>query len=226
MNENVVYYGLAASPSEKVSLSGEISVPYHNHSYGEGVVTTNPTCQATGIMTYTCTDCDATKTETVPLIDHNYQKGVCTMCGAECETIFNDETLEADDESHILYGITEKVTIQELEETTNYDIRVLNAAKKEITDENALIGTGTTVQIMDDNNKVIAEYQVCIKGDTSGDGIINVLDMEKIQRSVLKIEILDGVYFEAGLLKKGGTSLTALDMEVVQKHVLGIEKIY
>ena len=36
------------------------------HSFDDGVVTTQPTCQATGIKTYTCSACHATHTELVP----------------------------------------------------------------------------------------------------------------------------------------------------------------
>ena len=39
------------------------------HSWDVGVVTTKPTENATGIMTYTCTRCGETKTETIPMLE-------------------------------------------------------------------------------------------------------------------------------------------------------------
>lgn len=39
--------------------------PGHTHDYGSGVVTTQATCGATGVKTYTCS-CGDTKTETIP----------------------------------------------------------------------------------------------------------------------------------------------------------------
>ena len=41
-----------------------------NHNWDAGVVTTQPTYSSTGIKTYTCPDCSATKTETIPVLTH------------------------------------------------------------------------------------------------------------------------------------------------------------
>ena len=53
------------------------------HKWDEGKVTKEATCTATGVMTYTCTLCGETKTETIPMIAHNYVDGVCSVCGAK-----------------------------------------------------------------------------------------------------------------------------------------------
>ncbi len=71
-----------------------------DHTWDEGKTTTAPTCAATGVKTYTCTVCQATKTETLPKTeDHPWNAGevtknatcaesgkkefVCTLCGAK-----------------------------------------------------------------------------------------------------------------------------------------------
>lgn len=41
-----------------------------NHSYNEGVVTTTPTSSRPGVKTYTCTICNATYTEEIPMISY------------------------------------------------------------------------------------------------------------------------------------------------------------
>lgn len=43
-----------------------------NHTWDKGVVTKQPTCTATGIKTFTCTDCKQTKTESVAKLKHTY----------------------------------------------------------------------------------------------------------------------------------------------------------
>lgn len=74
-----------------------------DHSYGAGVVTTAPGCTTTGVKTYTCSVCSATKTETIDANGHSMGEGVvvnatceaagsrtytCTVCGEEqVETI-------------------------------------------------------------------------------------------------------------------------------------------
>ena len=67
------------------------------HSWDAGEVTTEPNCGTEGVKTYTCTRCDATKTESIPVVgEHNFvddvidatctepQKAglVCSVCGA------------------------------------------------------------------------------------------------------------------------------------------------
>ena len=53
------------------------------HDWDEGKVTTAPTCTATGIKLYTCEDCHATKTESVPATGHNIAKH--TAKAATCD---------------------------------------------------------------------------------------------------------------------------------------------
>ncbi len=63
------------------------------HSWDSGTVTKPADCQTTGEKQLTCTDCGATKTETVPLADHKYSAWTkvdddkhthaCSVCGKE-----------------------------------------------------------------------------------------------------------------------------------------------
>ena len=73
------------TPVVLFKLTGETPVVCE-HVWNEGVVTTAPTCTTAGVKTYTCTKCNATKTEVVPATGHNYVDGVCTVCGAK-ETV-------------------------------------------------------------------------------------------------------------------------------------------
>ena len=68
------------------------------HIWDDGVVTTPSTCTKTGTVLYTCLDCGATKTETLPKAQHTWDGGAvttrptctlpgektvtCTVCGA------------------------------------------------------------------------------------------------------------------------------------------------
>lgn len=52
------------------------------HSWNGGKATSNATCTKEGVMTYTCTVCGKTKTETIQTTAHSYADGVCTVCGA------------------------------------------------------------------------------------------------------------------------------------------------
>ena len=56
-----------------------------SHTWDEGKVDPAPTCTAKGVKTFTCTvdGCDATKTESIDALGHNYVDGVCSVCGAK-----------------------------------------------------------------------------------------------------------------------------------------------
>ena len=65
------------------------------HVYDDGVVTTEPTCVATGVKTFTCTKCGESYTEEVPLVEHTYvaevtkeptfeEEGITTYTGSVC----------------------------------------------------------------------------------------------------------------------------------------------
>lgn len=53
-----------------------------NHSFGDWVVTTEPTCQSTGYREHTCTKCKKKEGETLPIVEHSYvyQAAVPATC--------------------------------------------------------------------------------------------------------------------------------------------------
>ena len=55
------------------------------HTWDDGVVTTEPTCTTKGVKTYTCTfdGCGAAYTEEIEALGHSYTDGVCTHCDAK-----------------------------------------------------------------------------------------------------------------------------------------------
>lgn len=57
------------------------------HNYDNGVVTTKPTCEADGVVTYTCQNkgCDSKYTVDIPATGHNYDNGTVTL-EPTCET--------------------------------------------------------------------------------------------------------------------------------------------
>lgn len=43
-----------------------------NHSWGDGVETKGPTCTEEGVKTFTCSDCGATKTKSIDVLEHDW----------------------------------------------------------------------------------------------------------------------------------------------------------
>ena len=62
------------------------AIPAKDHSWNEGKITTAPTCENVGVKTYTCTVCNATKTEAIDATGHTpvevaEQPATCTEAG-------------------------------------------------------------------------------------------------------------------------------------------------
>ena len=84
------------------------------------------------------------------------------------------------------------------------------------------IATGYKVVI--NNSSSVETLEVIIKGDTSGDGIVNALDLLQVQKNILGTYNLSGAYWQAGDTSSDGT-INALDLLQVQKNILGTYSI-
>ena len=67
-------------------LVAQTEIPAKGHSWNEGEITTSPTCENTGVKTYTCTVCSETKTEAISATGHTSvevaeQPATCTEAG-------------------------------------------------------------------------------------------------------------------------------------------------
>ena len=75
-----------------------------DHTYGEGVVTQEPTCKTAGIKTFTCSVCGHTKTETLPTTAHSMDEGTITTaptCQADGKKTFTCSACGATEEETI-----------------------------------------------------------------------------------------------------------------------------
>ena len=63
----------------------DFTLPCTEHKWDEGKVTKEPTCEKEGIKTYTCKNCQTTKTESIKALGHNYSKEWTTDQEATCQ---------------------------------------------------------------------------------------------------------------------------------------------
>lgn len=87
-----------------------------------------------------------------------------------------------------------------------------------------LAATGNKVEVYVDNKKKTS-YEVVIYGDVNGDGEINVLDMIKVNRHILGLDKLSGMYLVAADANRKGDGLNVLDMIYINRHALGLSTI-
>lgn len=102
-----------------------------NHTWNSGTVTKKATCKETGVKTFTCTTCSATKTEdTAKTTDHKYgswtkvndatHKHTCSICQKE----------ETANHSWNSGSVTKKATCKE-EGVKTYNCTACNTTKTE-----------------------------------------------------------------------------------------------
>ncbi|MBQ9023714.1 MAG: hypothetical protein IJ105_00665 [Bacilli bacterium] len=73
------------------------------------------------------------------------------------------------------------------------------------------------------NNQTI-EYSTVIYGDVSGDGIIDITDLLKVQKHIKNVSVLSGNYLTGADTDKNG-NVDIIDLLKVQKHIKGIATI-
>ena len=136
-----------------------------------------------------------------------------------------DENLKV--EQDIISGWNlENLNVSKIKEQINtiYTIEIYNHAEKKLTDEQRA-GTGSKIRLVDENGIIKMEYKILIYGDLSGDGKINSMDLLVLQRHILEIQKLEGIFMKAGNINKNGKNPSSLDSLIIQRHILEIKEI-
>lgn len=74
VNDNVWTYKFNGSPTQKWALHS------HTHSYSSEI-TKKATCSEKGSVTYTCSGCRLIYSDEIPMTEHNFVNGLCSVCG-------------------------------------------------------------------------------------------------------------------------------------------------
>ena len=128
-----------------------------------------------------------------------------------------NEITGLDDTKNTAKNIKDKIT-------TNYTVQIIDSSGEEIPDD-SFVGTNSKIIILDENEEIVMEYIIILYGDIDGDGKINSVDLLVLQRHILEIEKLNGVFLKAGNIDKNGKNPSSLDSLLIQRHILELEKI-
>lgn len=121
-----------------------------------------------------------------------------------------------------LSGLTNVSVIKEAFNKANSAalVEIKDTSGKTVTDGS--VGTGYKVAItVGDTTK---ELDVVIYGDTNGDTEITILDLLRVQKHLLKSNVLTNSQYTSCDVNKDG-EVTILDLLLVQKHLLGAKEI-
>ena len=128
-----------------------------------------------------------------------------------------NEITGLDDTKNTAKNIKDKIT-------TNYTVQLIDSSGEKIP-EDSFVGTNSKIIILDENEEIVMEYIIILYGDIDGDGKINSVDLLVLQRHILEIEKLNGVFLKAGNIDKNGKNPSSLDSLLIQRHILELEKI-
>ena len=81
-NTFVLADGTPMAPRIRVRDRNDVVCTAHEHTFGEWIVTTQPTCTEPGEKARTCTGCGEVETMVIDATGHHYKDGKCTDCGA------------------------------------------------------------------------------------------------------------------------------------------------
>lgn len=84
--------------------------------------------------------------------------------------------------------------------------------------------TGNWLALYDGSGNETKRYQLLIYGDVNGDGKISSTDLLAVQKHILKLQELGGVYLTACDANHDGR-FTATDLLVIQKHILKLGEL-
>lgn len=90
------------------------------------------------------------------------------------------------------------------------------------TKTNKSLATGDKISITSAGEE--KTYTIVIRGDTSGNGKIDALDLLRVQKHILDVNDLSGAYLKAGDANNDG-KINPLDLLIIQKHILGVSNI-
>ncbi len=100
--------------------------------------------------------------------------------------------------------------------------KLLNHDGSEATSGTA--GTGDWLALYDEAGNETKRYQLLIYGDINGDGKISSTDLLAVQKHILKMQELGGVYLTACDANHDGR-FTATDLLEIQKHILKLSEL-
>ena len=80
-NTFVLADGTEMAPRIRIRDRNDVVCTAHEHTFGEWVVTTAPTCTEPGEKARTCTGCGEVETMVIDATGHHYKDGKCTVCG-------------------------------------------------------------------------------------------------------------------------------------------------
>lgn len=129
------------------------------------------------------------------------------------------EDIIIDDDNKVIDKIIPKTTVANLISSisTNGSISIFDSENNTINDNNKKLGTGYKVKI--EGNDQVYEYLISVKGDTTGDGNINVSDIVDVANTIVNDRNLAKVYYSASDYNED-SSINVKDIVSIARYIV------
>lgn len=131
-----------------------------------------------------------------------------------------------DDENEVVKNVNKNTNVESfvnnIEVVNNEEVIILD--KTGTNEVIGKIGTGMILRIVDEDDNIILEVPVVVKGDTTGDGNLSISDLVKTKKHLAGSEELIGVYEMAGDVSNTG-EVDLTDLIKMARDVAQIEEL-
>lgn len=225
---------------KSISINGEAINGYENDKYAYTIYVdyevTSTVIAATTINTNA--KVTGTGTKSLAVGDNSYTLTVTAQNGST--QAYTLKIVRAEDTSGIIYPTVDEILktaditndgtyisnltlTTKVSDFTNKILEASGTAKVSVKTGNTTKTSGnlyTNDTITITSGIETKTYTIVIYGDVNGDGLINAVDLLKVQKHILKTSLLEGAYKVSADVNKDST-VNALDLLRVQKHILG-----
>ena len=192
---------------------GQTINPALGHNYStEWTVDKAATTTEAGSKSHHCTRCDEKKDITViPKLD----AALSLKTGTDFTT----------DDAGYMQGQVKTITAAEIKgkiANSSASVTVTDKNGKALAD-NAPVGTGAKINLLDGTGKIIDTLTVVISGDANGDGAVTTDDARDILRAAVGIADLSGAYAKAAKVTTEKAEITTDDARKILRRAVGLE---
>ena len=204
--------GLMSRVCSVCGLTETKFIDMKEHTLGMWDIVTEPTCTEEGLEKSICSVCGEEVTRPIGKVPHEegewiikkeasaFEEGVKELHCSICEEVIKTESIPMTEETFgysedsvekKIVGLPERVTSDMLKAhylNMGLVISIVNTGSQ----AEKYVGTGDKVLFGED------EYSVILRGDTTGDGVIDIFDLYSILDHINSVNLLKDDYYKAG----------------------------